>query len=77
MIARLFQLLGLASQPARKPASRQARRGGSATAHLFEKKPASTRQKPQQTAADNGFNPYNTGQFDRSASWDRISKNQR
>lgn len=23
------------------------------------------------------FNPYNTGKFDRSASWERISKNQR
>jgi len=28
-------------------------------------------------ADDNDFNPYNTGKFDRSASWERISKNQR
>jgi hypothetical protein len=29
------------------------------------------------TSEEDGFDPYNTGVFDRSASWDRISKNNR
>lgn len=29
------------------------------------------------TSEDAGFDPYNTGAFDRSSSWDRISKNRK
>jgi hypothetical protein len=35
-----------------------------------KKKPAVVKPNPE-------FDPYNTGKFDRSASWERISKNQR
>ena len=66
------------------------RRRSSATSHLFAKdspaarrtadepgkpgRPAATRQKPQ---VNPDFDPYNTGKFDRGASWERISKKQR
>jgi hypothetical protein len=56
-----------------------ARHSGSATAHLFEKQRTQTKSATagaaQQTG--DGFNPYDTGKFDRSASWERISKTQR
>jgi len=59
----------------------------SATAQVL----ASTRSKPQPNPGPRGepsldfdkgppephFDPYNTGKFDRSASWERISKNNR
>jgi hypothetical protein len=48
------------------------------------RKPSSSpRARRQAPAPDDGeplepdFNPYNTGKFDRSASWERISKNSR
>jgi hypothetical protein len=73
MLSRLLSWLGWGSAPAR-PRPRVPR-PRSATAHLFEKKPLSSERKSAQ--ADGDFNPYNTGKFDRSASWERISKNQR
>ena len=77
MFSRLLNWLGLQSIPARKPRRPGSRRPRSATAHLFEKKTINSGQKPQTTEVDGDFNPYNTGKFDRSASWERISKNQR
>jgi len=44
---------------------------------LFEKNPIKSEQKSHSADVDGDFNPYNTGKFDRSASWERISKNQR
>jgi hypothetical protein len=48
------------------------------------RKPATSPRIPKQApTSDDGeplepdFNPYNTGKFDRSASWERISKNSR
>jgi hypothetical protein len=48
------------------------------------RKPSTSPRVPRQApASDDGeplepdFNPYNTGKFDRSASWERISKNSR
>lgn len=75
MISRLLRWLGWESPPPRRSSPSRGPRPRSATAHLFEKKPAN----PQQGSvkADDDFNPYNTGKFDRSASWERISKNQR
>ena len=64
-------------------------RPDSATAHLFAKDAATSGQlgsgrrgvhkaKGKPTAKpDPQFDPYNTGKFDRSASWERISKTQR
>jgi hypothetical protein len=41
-------------------------------------KAAPQRSKPSRvTTGDGSFDPYNTGKFDRGASWERISKNQR
>jgi hypothetical protein len=47
------------------------------------RKPQANPQTPRAPAAEDSeplppdFNPYNTGKFDRSASWERISKNSR
>ena len=62
-----------------RPQHSRPRRPSSATAHLFAKsarKPPKPKPKTV-AAADGDFNPYNTGKFDRSASWERISKTQR
>ncbi len=78
MLSRLLRLIGLRSAPASGPASRRPARPRSATAHLFDKRAPQAKPKPQPgSRADGDFNPYNTGKFDRSASWERISKNQR
>lgn len=65
------------------------RRPSSATASVLTHGPRVKKRKPaaQQTkglSLDRGsgkpqpaFDPYNTGKFDRSASWERISRNQR
>ncbi len=78
MLSRILIWLGWQSPKRPSRAPRRPARPQSATAHLFEKRapqtPKTTAGKP---AADNDFNPYNTGKFDRSASWERISKNQR
>jgi hypothetical protein len=65
-------------------------RSRSVTAHVLagkSRKPPTTPRirRPAATSPDldeaepleADFNPYNTGKFDRSASWDRISKNSR
>lgn len=65
----------------------------SATSYLYRKDPpelhenaATGKQRavdaaggppPQQRRADDDFDPYNTGKFDRGASWEKISKRQR
>lgn len=72
MFSRLLSWLGLKARP--KPSRGRTQRPRSATAHLFEKK---TNQKSGAAEAEGDFNPYNTGKFDRSASWERISKTQR
>lgn len=78
MLSRLLKWLGLGPGEAPTRKSSRPARPRSATAHLFDKRPvepqARTGKKP---AGDNDFNPYNTGKFDRSASWERISKTQR
>jgi hypothetical protein len=55
----------------------QPRQRRSATGHLYQKKSTPPPQKSRSAQPDNDFNPYNTGKFDRSASWDKISKTQR
>lgn len=78
MLSRLLNWIGWESS---RPPAQPARRTGpsrSATSHLFEKRPpAGVQKSPKAAAAQTDFNPYNTGKFDRSASWERISKNQR
>ena len=76
MISRLLNWLGFGAR--RTPKRRQKKaRAQSATAHLFEKKPDKPKSGSKQSSSPDDFNPYNTGKFDRSASWERISKNQR
>ena len=69
------------------------KRHSSATGHLFSKdspalrktsESASPRKKGKsgvsarpKVAANPDFDPYNTGKFDRGASWEKISKKQR
>jgi hypothetical protein len=62
-------------------------RAQSATAQVFaskSRKPLTSPRVPRQASTlgdgeplEADFNPYNTGKFDRSASWERISKNSR
>jgi hypothetical protein len=76
MIGRLLTWLGLGGRPRpNRKNNGRSRRPTSATAHLFEKKPV-PKSNPAASAGGD-FNPYNTGKFDRSASWEHISKNQR
>lgn len=77
MIRRILKWFGWESNSKRSSDSVRAPRPRSATAHLFEKKSIDPAQKSQSVDADGDFNPYNTGKFDRSASWERISKSQR
>jgi hypothetical protein len=77
MIRRILKWFGWESDSKRSSGSRRASGRGSATAHLFEKKPVNPAPKSQSVEVDGDFNPYNTGKFDRSASWERISKSQR
>jgi len=77
MAIRLFSWLGWEpdSTEGSKPEHTIGRR--SATAHLFEKEQPGTERQPEVATSADEFNPYNTGKFDRSASWERISKSQR
>jgi hypothetical protein len=78
MLSRILGWLGLISDRPSTKGPRPASRPRSATAHLFEKRAAPGQPSVKSNIeAENDFNPYNTGKFDRSASWDRISKNQR
>jgi len=74
MMARFLRWLGLTSSPARRPAPRKVT---SATAHLFDKKPAAAQPKRRLVSREDDFNPYNTGKFDRHASWEKIGKKHR
>lgn len=59
----------------------------SATAQILASGPRKPQPKPQRRdaapldfeaePAEPHFDPYNTGKFDRSASWEKISKNNR
>ena len=78
MLSRLLHWLGFQrkSGTGRGSVAGRNARPRSATAHLFDKRTEAG--KPHAAAkSDNDFNPYNTGKFDRSASWERISKTQR
>jgi hypothetical protein len=78
MLSRLLNWIGWDSG---RPPTVEVRRPSptrGATSSLFAKRPPSAGQKPPKAAVtETDFNPYNTGKFDRSASWERISKNQR
>jgi hypothetical protein len=54
---------------------------GKARKALTARKPRPSRAAPpapqEAEPLEPDFNPYNTGKFDRSASWERISKNTR
>ena len=79
MLSRIMRWLGFGGRDAQRgTSSRRTARPRSATTHLFDKRNTPEAGKPHAAAsADGDFNPYNTGKFDRSASWERISKNQR
>ena len=77
MLSRFLSWLGLESGSAPNPRVGRPPQRRSATGHLYQKKPAANQSKGRATGIDNDFSPYNTGQFDRSASWERISKSQR
>jgi hypothetical protein len=78
MIAFLKRLFGTASDGARRGSTRR-----SVTADVLANGPRTpAKSKPRAAAsstgtADEKFDPYNTGKFDRSASWERISRSQR
>jgi hypothetical protein len=76
MLSQILIFLGLKSPPRKARTVRPSARPRSATSHLFEKRAmqSSSSAKP---SAETDFNPYNTGKFDRGASWERISKSQR
>jgi hypothetical protein len=83
MLSRLLNWIGW--ETSRAPAGKAARqaptrsvRARPATSQAFTRRPPATESKTDPpAAARSDFNPYNTGKFDRSASWERISKNQR
>ena len=77
MLSRFLSWLGLESGSEPNPRVGRPPQRRSATGHLYQKKPASPQGKSRSAGIDNDFSPYNTGQFDRSASWEKISKTQR
>jgi hypothetical protein len=79
MLARILRWLGWETQRDDPRSSRPPPRGRarSATAHLFSKDQTPEAAQKSKLPAEGDFNPYNTGKFDRSASWERISKSQR
>jgi hypothetical protein len=78
MLSRLLSWLGFGDHRSPKQAVVRPARPRSATAHLFDRRTLDATRKPGGNVdAAGDFNPYNTGKFDRSASWERISKNQR
>ena len=76
MLSRFLSWLGLEKGSDPQPRAVLAPQRRSATGHLYQKKSVNAPKSPA-PKADNDFNPYNTGKFDRSASWERISKTQR
>jgi hypothetical protein len=79
MLSRIFSLFGSRSGSGKRAKSVQAQSRHSATAHLYEKPSSNAGKSGSRPAAQDeaGFNPYDSGKFDRSASWERISKTQR
>ena len=78
MLSRLLNWIGWESRHVPTAEMRRPAPPRSATSQLLAKRPpASAQTSPKATVAKNDFNPYNTGKFDRSASWERISKSQR
>ena len=77
MFARFLSWLGLDKGPDSQGGAVRAPQRRSATGHLYQKKPVAAAPKSQMSKANDDFNPYNTGKFDRSASWEKISKSQR
>ena len=59
----------IAPRAAENPAAPQRRKTERSPAEVLDN-PRLTLEKP----ADDGFDPYNTGAFNRSASWDRIGR---
>ena len=77
MFSRFLSWLGKGSSSAPPPRVAQSAKPRSATGHLYQKKRVPAQSKNGKPAAADDFNPYNTGKFDRSASWEKISKSQR
>ena len=81
MLSRILNWFGKKSDPQSPKAGNRKTpaRPGSATAHLFDKQRTSFTGENSSTEEQDGggFNPYDTGKFDRGASWERISKKQR
>jgi len=78
MLSRLLNWIGWDSGRTPTAEMRRPAATRTATSHLLARRPPPAAQKsPKAVAAENDFNPYNTGKFDRSASWERISKKQR
>jgi len=77
MLSRLFGWFRK-SPGSNKARNKKPARAGSATAHLYEKNaPPDRKPRPAAGNPGGGFDPYDTGKFDRSASWERISTTQR
>ena len=66
-----------AKAPPPPVAPRATENGAPAQRRKTERSPAEVLDNPRLTLdkpADDGFDPYNTGAFNRSASWDRIGR---
>jgi len=75
MLSRLLNWIGWDSRHPPAVETRRPRPMRSATSAPIAKRPPAAAQKtPKAAPAESNFNPYNTGKFDRSASWERISK---
>lgn len=59
------------------PRSRKAPPKPPAPPRLREPRAAFSLEREPERANQEAFDPYNTGKFDRSASWERISRSQR
>jgi hypothetical protein len=77
MLSRFLSWLGLEPGVDPDPPIARSAQRRSATGHLYQKKPVAAPPGKRSQKPDNDFNPYNTGKFDRSASWEKISKTQR
>lgn len=73
MLKVLRRLFGGGPSSGSARATRTARRS-SATGRLAKRSGPLAEKSPSRAAGEVDFDPYNTGVFDRSASWERVGK---
>ena len=79
MLSRILGWFGNRSENGKSAPGKRVPGRQSSTAHLFDKRNTEGGKAAGHSpdSQEGGFNPYDTGKFDRSASWERISKTQR